>query len=181
MRLLQNQFAIRGGGHMPIPLYNNANSSGILLSTSNLTTLSLSSNNETLSIGPGKSWIDVAEYLLPYGLVAVGGRVGEVGVPGFLLGGGISFYASQYGFGSDNIVQYECVLAHGLIVEATATNSYSDLFWALKGGGNSFCLVTRFDITVYSSPSVWVGITEYDSSQRDAYINAVYIFGAYGS
>lgn len=166
---------------MPIPLYNNANSSGILLSTSNLTTLSLSPDNTTLSIGPGERWDDVAEYLTPYGLAAVGGRVGEVGVPGYLLGGGISFYSSQYGFGADNVVKYECVLASGLVVEPTATNNYSDLFWALKGGGNSFCLVTRFGVKVYASPSVWVGIAEYDSSQRDAYLNAIYTFGAYGS
>lgn len=166
---------------MPIPLYNNANSSGILLSTSNLTTLSLSSDNSTLSIGPGLRWDNVAQYLTPYGLAAVGGRVGEVGVPGLLLGGGISFYSSQHGFGADNVVKYQCVLASGLIVEPTATNSYSDLFWALKGGGNSFCLVTRFDVKVYVSPEVWVGIAEYDSSERDGYLNAVYTFGAYGS
>lgn len=178
---LQNQFAILGGGHMPISLYNNANSSGVLLSASNLTTLSLSSDNSTLSIGAGERWDDVAEYLAPYGLAAVGGRVGEVGVPGYLLGGGISFYSSQYGFGADNVVMYECVLASGLVVEVTAVNKYSDLFWALKGGGNSFCLVTRFDVKVYTSPLVWVGIAEYDSSEREAYLNAVYTFGAYGS
>jgi FAD/FMN-containing dehydrogenase len=166
---------------MPIPLYNNANSNGILLSTSNLTTLSLSSDNKTLSIGPGQRWNSVANYLTPFGLAAVGGRVGKVGVPGLLLGGGISFYSSQYGFGADNIVKYQCVLSSGLIIEPTATNEYSDLFWALKGGGNSFCLVTRFDVKVYVSPSVWVGIAQYDSSQRDAYLNAVYTFGAYGS
>lgn len=166
---------------MPIPLYNNANSSGILLSTSNLTTLSISSDNKTLSIGPGERWNEVADFLTPYGLAAVGGRVGEVGVPGYLLGGGISFYGSQYGFGADNVVKYQCVLADGDVVEATASNDYEDLFWALKGGGNSFCLVTRFDIKVYESPAVWVGIAEYDSSQRDAFINAVYTFGEYGS
>lgn len=79
---------------MPIPLYNNANTSGILLSTSNLTALSLSSGEKTLSVGPGRRWNEVATYLTPYGLAAVGGRVGKVGVPGFLLGGGISFYGS---------------------------------------------------------------------------------------
>jgi FAD/FMN-containing dehydrogenase len=166
---------------MPIPYYNNADSNGILLSTSNLTALSLSSDKKILSIGPGLRWTDVANYLTPYGLAAVGGRVGEVGVPGFLLGGGISFYSSQYGFGADNIVKYQCVTAKGAIIEPTATNQYSDLFWALKGGGNSFCLVTRFDVKVYSSPSVWIGIAQYDSSQRDAYLNAVYTFGKYGS
>src|SRR2546430_779304 len=107
MSRLRIQFAIRGGGHMPIPLYNNADSNGILLSTSNLTTLSLSSDQTTMSIGPGQRWNDVANYLTPLGLAAVGGRVGEVGVPGLLLGGGISFYSNQYGYAADNVIKYQ--------------------------------------------------------------------------
>ena len=166
---------------MPIPGYNNIDASGILLATTKLNTLSLASDKKTLSIGPGRRWNEVADYLTPYGLAAVGGRVGNVGVPGFLLGGGISFYSSQYGFGSDNVVKYQCVTAKGAIIEPTANNQYSDLFWALKGGGNSFCLVTRFDVKVYSSPKVWVGIAQYDLSQRDAFLNAVYTFAKYGS
>ncbi|KAF1814244.1 FAD binding domain-containing protein [Eremomyces bilateralis CBS 781.70] len=181
VRLLNVKFAIRGGGHMPIPLYNNADSNGILLSTSNLTTLSISSDKNTLSVGPGRRWREVADYLASYGKAAVGGRVGKVGVPGLILGGGISFYSSQYGWGSDSVVKFQCVLASGQLIEATATNNYSDLFWALKAGGNSFCLVTRFDIKVYNSPSVWVGIAQYDASNREEYLNAVYTFGAFGS
>ena len=92
---------------MPIPGYNNIDSSGVLLSTSNLTTLSLSDDESTVSVGPGNRWRDVYAYLQPSGLAVVGGRVGEVGVPGLLLGGGISFYSSQYGFGADNVIQYE--------------------------------------------------------------------------
>lgn len=179
--LFNGDFAIRGGGHMPIPGYSNIDGSGILLATSKLTTLSLSSDKKVLSVGPGRRWNEVADYLTPHGLIAVGGRVGVVGVPGFLLGGGISFYSSQYGFGSDNVVQFECVTAKGAIINPTATNQYSDLFWALKGGGNSFCLVTRFDIKVYSSPKVWVGIAQYDLSQRNQFLSAIYNFAKYGS
>lgn len=73
------------------------------------------------------------------------------------------------------------MLASGLVVEPMATNEYSDLFWALKGGGNSLCLVTCFDIKVYELPAVWVGIAQYNFSQRDKYLSAVYNFGEYGS
>ena len=66
-------------------------------------------------------------------------------------------------------------------MEITATNAYSDLFLALKGGGNSFCIVTRFDIKTVSSPEVWVGLAQYDSSQKTKYLDAVYNFGKYGS
>lgn len=75
----------------------------------------------------------------------------------------------------------QCVLASGVVVEATATNSYSDLFWALKGGANSFAIVTRFDIKTVKSSQVWVGIAQYDQSQSAGYLDAVYNFGKYGS
>jgi len=92
---------------MPIPNYNGIDGSGVLISSSNLTTLSLSSDKSVVSVGPGNRWRDVYAYLKPSGLAAVGGRVGHVGVPGLLLGGGISFYSSEYGFASDNVMKYE--------------------------------------------------------------------------
>ncbi|KAF2736872.1 FAD binding domain-containing protein [Polyplosphaeria fusca] len=181
LTLTSTKFAVRGGGHMPIPGYNNIDSPGVLLSTSNLTTLTLSRDKSVVSVGPGNRWRDVYAYLQPSGLAAIGGRVGKVGVPGLLLGGGISFYSNQYGFAADNVVKYQVVLASGSVVEATATNSYSDLFWALKGGGNSFAIVTRFDLRTVKSPQVWVGIAQYDQSQAQKYLDAVYNFGKYGS
>ena len=65
-----------------------------------------------------------------------------MGVGGLLLGGGLSFLSAQYGLAADNVVNYEVVLASGSIVNANAT-SYTDLFWALKGGGNQFGEHTR--------------------------------------
>ncbi|KAJ4372882.1 hypothetical protein N0V83_003173 [Neocucurbitaria cava] len=166
---------------MPIPGYNGIDNSGILLSSSNLTAISLSSDKSTVSVGPGNRWRDVYSYLKQSDLAAVGGRVGHVGVPGLLLGGGISFYSSQRGFASDNVVKYQCVLSSGLVVEATATNAYSDLFWALRGGGNSFCIVTRFDLKTVPGSKVWVGVAQYDQSQAKGYLDGVYNFGKYGA
>lgn len=107
MTLTRSKFAMRGGGHMPIPGYNGVDDSGVLLSSSNLTALSLSSDQSVVSVGPGNRWRDVYAYLKPSGLAAVGGRVGHVGVPGLLLGGGISFFSSEYGFASDNVAMYQ--------------------------------------------------------------------------
>jgi hypothetical protein len=63
----------------------------------------------------------------------------------------------------------------------TATNRYSDLFWALKGGANSFCIVTRFDMKPVKSPKVYVGMAQFDQSRATEYLDAVYNFGKYGS
>lgn len=107
MTLTLSKFAVRGGGHMPIAGYNGIDHTGILLSASNLTSLALSADKATVSVGPGNRWGDVYSYLAPSSLAAVGGRVGHVGVPGLLLGGGISFHSSQKGFASDNVVKYQ--------------------------------------------------------------------------
>ena len=96
------KFAMRGGGHMPIPDAANINSSGILISSTNLKTLQLSDDHGTLALGPGNRWGDAYIYLnsTQTGKMVVGGRYGPVGVPGYLLGGGISFYSYEYGFSS---------------------------------------------------------------------------------
>lgn len=177
----QTKFAIRSGGHMPVTGYNAIGSSGVLLSTSNLSTLALCDDDAIVSVGAAHRWRDVYSYLQPYNLTAVGGRVGGVGVSGLLLGGGISFHSNQYGFAADNVVRYQAVLSNGHIIEATASNKHSDLFWALKGGGNSLAIVTRFDLLTVPSPGVWVGISQYSPGDSAKYLDAIYSFGKYGS
>lgn len=72
------------------------------------------------------------------------------------------------------------MLADGQVVTATA-KQYSDLFWALKGGGNSFGIVTRFNLLTYNSPTVCAGIIELPSTEKDAFLSAVANFGEFGS
>ncbi|KAJ7938386.1 hypothetical protein B0H13DRAFT_1851822 [Mycena leptocephala] len=86
--------------------------------------------------------------LEPYNLTAVGGRTSNVGVAGFLLGGGVSFLSLEHGFGSDNVVAYEVVLADGSICVITP-HSHRDLYWALKYGSTNFGIVTRFDMSTF--------------------------------
>lgn len=91
---------------MPIPGYADING-GVMIALTNLNQVTLSSDKSIVSVGPGRRWEEVYGVLEPSGLIVLGGRVGLVGVPGLLLGGGISFYSNQYGFASDNVVAYE--------------------------------------------------------------------------
>ncbi|KAF9061656.1 hypothetical protein BDP27DRAFT_1369462 [Rhodocollybia butyracea] len=112
-------------------------------------------------LGPGNNWGSVYAAMEPYNLTTVGGRMPEVGVGGFFLGGGISLLSFQHGFGSDNIFNYELVLSNGTILNANAS-SHPDLFWALKLGSSNFGIVTRFDVRTYPlKPHVWGGIRAY--------------------
>jgi FAD/FMN-containing dehydrogenase len=78
----------------------------------------------------------------------------NVGVGGFLLGGGISYNQAQIGFSCDTIVKYEVVLGNGTIVNANRTAN-ADLWKALKGGGNNFGIVTRFDVEAIAAEKLY--------------------------
>ncbi|EKG14523.1 FAD linked oxidase [Macrophomina phaseolina MS6] len=169
-------FAIKGGGHMAIPGAANIDSSGVLLSSSNLNQLELSEDRRSVAVGPGNKWGEVFKYLEAFGLAAVGGRMSIVGVPGLLMGGGISNFGNEFGWASSNIDAYTCVLSNGDIVTANATNEYADLFWALRGGGNSFCLITNFQMRTIEVPVMTGGQRAYGSGDAvgNAFLDSVY-------
>lgn len=80
---------------------------GITIDLRSLNKLSISEDRKVAGLGPGNRWEDVFDYLDEYGVTVVGGRNSGVGVGGFLLGGGISFVSRRYGWGVDNVVNYE--------------------------------------------------------------------------
>ncbi|KAL8869526.1 MAG: hypothetical protein Q9198_007860, partial [Flavoplaca austrocitrina] len=111
------------------------------------------SRDETLTaVGPGVRWQDVYAKLEPMGLSVVGGRAGSVGVSGLALGGGNSYFAPRYGIACDNVV----VLSSGHIVVASAQR-HTDLFKALRGGGNNFGIVTQFILRTFKQGNIWGG------------------------
>ncbi len=177
---------------------------GVLMVMSNMTTLALSKSDTVLSIGPSYRyvdyclttvrrdmgtasilsltwirWVDVYSFLEPKGLVVSGGRLAPIGVPGLLLGGGISFYGNQYGFACDNVVNYEIVLADGSVQNANA-KSNSDLFWALKGGSSNFGIITRFDVQTFKSPKIWAGLHVVAEPYIPQFIAAIANYSASG-
>ncbi|KAG9239563.1 FAD binding domain-containing protein [Amylocarpus encephaloides] len=180
-------FAMRGGGHMTITDAANINSTGILISSTNLLTMELSKDKSYLSVAPGRRWGDTYVYLDEdkSGKMVVGGRYSPVGIPGYLLGGGMSFFSYEYGFSSTNgnVKTFECVLADGSIVEATVENEYSDLYWALQGGGNSFCLLTKFELRTIDSPSITLGNLSYGfgDTTKDQWLSSVLNYVLNGS
>lgn len=120
------------------------------------------------SLEPGAHWRDVyANLLNKYNVAVTGGRDGDVGVGGFLLGGGISYHTGTNGFGCDTVANYEVVLANGTIVNANAQQN-ADLFKALKGGGSNFGIVTRFDVEAMPAVDLAYGhiVTSLDHSDE---------------
>ncbi|CAF3417278.1 unnamed protein product [Rotaria socialis] len=125
-------------------------------------------NNQTVDVDSGLIWDDVYSALDPYNVSVVGGRVSGVGVAGFTLGGGYSWKSNQFGLAIDNVLGYELVSPNGTIVYVT-NDSYSDIFFGLKGGFNNFGIVTNFKLRavpqtlVYGGLLIYVDIHKFDN------------------
>ena len=142
----------------------------MLIVMSNLTTLNISADHSTLAMGPGLRWGDVYAYAEQYDRAVGGGRLSPVGVPGLLLAGGVNFYGNQHGWSADNVLEYEVVLASGLIVTVNPS-SHADLFWALKGGSSNFGIVTKFTMRTFPSTQVYAGVYSVAGSDVPAFLD----------
>ncbi|KAJ8118237.1 hypothetical protein OPT61_g735 [Boeremia exigua] len=173
-RLINCPFAVKGGGHAA---FGGASSiqGGITVTMENLNQISVSSDKKTVDVGPGNRWVDVYTTLEPFGIGVAGARMAPVGVPGLILGGGINFFANKIGWACDNVASYEVVTASGVIVTATPTK-HSDLYWALRGGGSNFGIVTNFELEAFPLGKMWGGQRIYIESSFTAVLDAIYDF-----
>ncbi|KAK4184090.1 hypothetical protein QBC35DRAFT_466772 [Podospora australis] len=153
---VKQPFAVRSGGHTNWAGSNNIEG-GITIDLSQLSAVTYNASAETADIGPGARWRDVYAELHKFKRAVAGGREGNVGVAGLILGGGNTFFTARRGFACDNVVAYEVVLADGRVINATKTQN-PDLFVALKGGSNNFGIVTKFTMTAIPSDGVWGGM-----------------------
>ncbi|KAI1178818.1 hypothetical protein F4777DRAFT_63078 [Nemania sp. FL0916] len=148
-------FAIKSGGHNPNNYYSSV-AGGPLISTARLNEAILDANTGVLRMGPGNRLDEIAAKLQGSGWTFVGGRIGNTGTGGLLLGGGLSYMSAQYGWAASSALEYEVVLANGTIVTASDTEN-SDLARALRGGGNNFGVVTTYTLQTYRQGNIWGG------------------------
>lgn len=143
----QTPFAVRSGGHSFLPGASNIDR-GVTLDLSNLNKIELSEDKKTVLLQPAARWIDVYRALEQHTLSVTGGRAPSVGVGGYVLGGGSSWNSNRYGWSCDSVLEFEVVLVNGSIIKASA-GSHSDIYWALKGGGNNFGIVTGMRMSTF--------------------------------
>jgi FAD binding domain/Berberine and berberine like len=153
------EIAVRGGGH------NVAGTAvcddGIVIDLSAMRAVTVNSVERTARVQGGALWCDVDHKTQGYGLATTGGMVSHTGVGGLSLGGGIGWLMRKHGLTVDNLVEAEVVTAEGDIIRASA-NDHPDLFWALRGGGGNFGVVSSFRFrlhpvgpTVLAGPVFW--------------------------
>ncbi|KAH7380121.1 hypothetical protein BKA66DRAFT_512891 [Pyrenochaeta sp. MPI-SDFR-AT-0127] len=169
-RLTQCPFAVKSGGHAAFAGASNIGG-GVLVDLSGLKQRILASDHKTVAIGPGNRWLEVYEYLTPYNLAVVGGRAATVGVGGLTLGGGISHHTNEYGLACDNVASYELVTASGSVILVNQDH-YPDLYWALRGGGNNFGIVTAFHYETLPQGLMFASRRRYNASYLPALVDA---------
>ncbi|KAL9110086.1 MAG: hypothetical protein Q9227_005279 [Pyrenula ochraceoflavens] len=150
-------FAVRSGGHSPVPGAATTDG-GVVIDLSFFNDVEPAEDGLSVTIGAGAKWMDVSKTLDRKGLAVVGGRNSEVGVGGLILGGKFNW-------------QYEVILASGSLITASASTS-SDLWRALKGGGNNFGIVTRFKVRSFPSTAIWSGFLYLPSFQASKVLAA---------
>ncbi len=117
-------------------------------------------------VGSGVLWHDVVEAAAPHGLAALHGSSPDVGVAGYVLGGGIGWYARKHGLATNSLVAVELVTADGTLVRVDAT-AHPDLFWAVRGGGGSFGVVTAIELRLFPIADAYAGMLVWDLERAE--------------
>jgi FAD/FMN-containing dehydrogenase len=130
---------------------------GIVLDTRRLDAFELDPETSTVWVGAGLTAGEVTARLGEHGLAVGFGDTGSVGVAGITLGGGVGFLSRLYGLTVDNLLAVEVVTASGEVLVADETH-HEDLFWALRGGGGGFGVVTRLRLQAHELPQVYGGM-----------------------
>src|SRR5438874_13592278 len=150
--------AVRGGGHSGPGL--GTCDDGLVIDLSDMKGIHVDPMARTARVAGGCTWGEVDHATHPFGLATPSGFISTTGVGGLTLGGGIGYLSRTLGLTIDNLLGVDMVLADGRVVTADAEQN-ADLYWAVRGGGGNFGVVTSFLFrlhpisTVYSGPMLW--------------------------
>lgn len=150
--------AVRGGGHNGAGLA--VCNDGLVIDLSRRRGIRVDPKKRTVQIESGCTWGDVDHATHPFGLAVPTGIISTTGVAGLTLGGGHGYLTRKFGLTIDNLLETDLVLADGSFVTANAEEN-EDLYWAMRGGGGNFGVVTSFTFkahpvsTVYAGPMLW--------------------------
>jgi FAD/FMN-containing dehydrogenase len=155
--------SVRGGGHGFTGF--GTNDGGLVIDLGLLADVEIIDTDRHLfRVGGGATWGKVADVLAAHGLAISSGDTRSVGVGGLTLSGGIGWKVRKYGLALDNLVAAEVVTAAGDVVRASADEN-PELFWAIRGGGGNFGIVTSFDFVAHPTTDVFHGSIAFPASE----------------
>jgi FAD/FMN-containing dehydrogenase len=147
--------SVRGGGHNVAG--KAVTDGGLMIDLSLMKDVQVDPASQTIRAGGGVTWGELNAAAHEHGLATTGGVISTTGIAGLTLGGGVGWMMAKYGLAVDNLVAAEVVLASGEIVQADAETN-PDLFWAIRGGGGNFGVVTSFTYRAYPLSTVLGGV-----------------------
>jgi len=157
--------SIRGGGHSA-PGYG-TNDGGLVIDLSAMKAISVDPARRTARAEGGVLWREFDAATQAHGLATTGGTVSNTGIGGLTLGGGLGWLGGKHGLSIDNLLSAEVVTADGQLRKASA-EEHPDLFWALRGGGGNFGVVTAFEYRLHPVGEVLGGMVLYPLDQAAA-------------
>jgi len=161
--------AAQGTGHNAGPLGPLTDT--VLLRTDRMRGIRIDPQARTARAEAGVVWLDVVQAAARHGLAALAGSSPDVGVTGYTLGGGLGFLGRKYGLAASNVLAAEVVLADGRVVRADAEHE-TDLFWALRGGGGSFGVVTALEFRLFPHTEAYAGALWYPIGRASEVLHA---------
>jgi len=155
----QLPIAVRGGGHS-VPGFGTCDG-GVVVDLSRMRGVRVDPEKRTARAEGGATWGDFNSATYPFGLATTGGIISTTGVAGLTLGGGIGYLARGYGLSLDNLMSADIVTADGKFLIASEEEN-QDLFWAIRGGGGNFGVVTSFEFRVHPVKDIYGGPMFYE-------------------
>jgi FAD/FMN-containing dehydrogenase len=150
--------SVRGGGHS-VPGFG-TNDDGVVVDLSLMKGIRVDPRSRTVRAEGGCTWGDFNHATYPFGLATTGGIVSTTGIAGLTLGGGIGYLDRGHGLSLDNLLSADVVTADGRFLVASDREN-EDLFWALRGGGGNFGVVTSFEYRLHPVRDIFAGIFFY--------------------
>lgn len=149
------EVSVRGGGHSIAG--RSVVEGGLMIDLSPMTQIAVDTGTRVAQVGGGATWGEVNEATAAHGLATTGGIISTTGVGGLTLGGGLGWLMATRGLAVDNLLSVEMVLADGQVVLADE-NTHPDLFWAVRGGGGNFGIVTSFEFRLHPLGEIQGGL-----------------------
>jgi len=150
--------AVRGGAHS-VPGYGTCDG-GLVLDLGTMKGIRVDPEARTARAEGGCTWGDLNHAAHAFGMATTGGVVSTTGIAGLTLGGGMGYMARAFGLSCDNLTAADVVTADGRFLTCNE-DSHSDLFWALRGGGGNFGVVTSFEYRLHPVDEIFCGVTFY--------------------
>ena len=154
--------AVRGGGHNAAGLA--LVDDGLVIDLSGMRGVRVDADKRIAYVQGGALWRDLDAATHPLGLATTGGVISSTGVGGLTLGGGLGWLMRQHGLACDNVLAVEIVTADGQVRRASATEN-PDLFWAVRGGGGNFGVVTSFEFRLHPMRTLYAGMLVFPGPQ----------------